>query len=90
MASSNSTTKRGNYICKVGFLDIYQKTTFEAAGKGKNDVTNLKIKSRELAIYHAKKLIAGGFKSKDLAVAKANEIMEGGIDAVNDLKGKKR
>lgn len=90
MANNNSTTRRGNYICKVGDLDIYQKTIHETSGKGKSDVTNLKIKSRELSIYHAKKLVLGGFKTKDLAIEKATEIMEGGIKAIKDLKkGKK-
>ncbi len=90
MANNNSTTRRGNYICKVGDLDIYQKTTHETSGKGKSDVTNLKIVSRILSIYHAKKLLIGGFKTKDLAVAKATEIMDGGMKAVNNLKkGKK-
>lgn len=86
MANTNNTTKKGSYICKVGDLDIYQKTTYEAAGKGKNEAKNLKIKSRELAIYHAKSLVANGFKSKDAAVAKALELMNEGIDTIRGLR----
>jgi hypothetical protein len=90
MANNNSTTKFGSYICKVGgLLDIYQKTTYEANAKGKAGAKTLKIKSRELSIYHAKKRIAGGFKGKEEAVKKALEILEGGMEMINSLKGKK-
>ncbi len=77
MANNNSTSKKGSYICKVGHLDIYQKTTYEAQGKGKANAKALKIKSRELIIFHGKNLLIGGFKGKPEAVAKAIELMEG-------------
>ncbi len=85
MANNNKSSKYGSYICKVGeLLDIYQKTVYDES-KGKK---NLKIKSREVSIYHAKKKLVGGFKDKDSAVKAALEILEGGMKKVNSLKSK--
>jgi hypothetical protein len=57
---------KGRYICKVGFYDIYAKDSMKKDGKGKNVVG-----STEYLIYHAKKVIEGGFKTKDSAVSKS-------------------
>ncbi len=91
MAVNNNSTKFGSYICKVGgILDIYQKTTYEAnKALGKAAQKTLKIKNRELAIYHAKKSLAGGFKNKDEAIKMAEEILAGGMEKIKSLKGKK-
>jgi hypothetical protein len=90
MANNNSTSKFGSYICKVGgLLDIYQKTVYEPNNAGQAGAKTLKIKSRELSIYHAKKRLAGGFKGKEAAVKFAEEILEGGMEKIKSLKGAK-
>ena len=36
MARKNKKETLGNYICKVGYLDIYQKFNFNRDGKPEN------------------------------------------------------
>jgi hypothetical protein len=67
MAADN-TAKRGNYICKVGFYDIYCKFSFEGEGKKR------KVKSHSLDIYHSKKLVKNGFKTKVEAIKYINTL----------------
>lgn len=80
MSNSNSTPKRGSYICKVGHIDIYQKCTFSGEGKKR------KVTKHELVLFFAKSLIQGGFKTKEAAIEKANELMAMGIDHVKSFK----
>lgn len=80
MAVNTSTAKRGNYLCKIGFLDIYQKIIYKGEGKNKQ------ISSRDIAVYHAKKMLVNGFKTKEAAIEKASELMEKGISHINSLK----
>ena len=60
MAKNSSGQKRGNYLRKIGFYDVYCKFTY-VSDKG----TKKKVSGHSLDIYHAKKLIKGGFKTID-------------------------
>jgi hypothetical protein len=61
MATNNSTAKRGGYICKHKYYDIYQKYSYQGEGKKR------RVTSHSLDIYHAKSLVKGGFKTKQQA-----------------------
>lgn len=71
MATTSKATKMGDYICKVGFYDIRQKTTQR---KAKNGIKNEVAKS-EFVICKGKKLIESGFNTKEKAVLKATELL---------------
>lgn len=77
MATKTKATKMGNYICKVGFYDIRQKTSER---KGKNDIKN-ETASSEFVICQGGKIIENGFKSKEKVVTRAKELL--GDKAVN-------
>lgn len=65
--------KKGRYICKVGFYDIYALDTMrKKLGRG-----NLKeLDSTVYNIYHSKKLVNKGFKTKDIAVEQAKSLAD--------------
>ena len=71
MATKSTATTHGNYICKVGFYDIRQKTTQR---KTKNGLKTETAKS-EFVILHGKKLIKNGFKTKLAAIEGAKELL---------------
>ena len=58
MATSNSTSKRGNYIRKIGFYDVYCKFSWN-----KETGKNRQATGSSLDLYHAKRLIQAGFKT---------------------------
>lgn len=62
---------RGNYITKVGHLDIYMKLSIETDKETKKTRTS----SHKFDIYHAKRLVEGGHKTKDEAVARAKSLV---------------
>lgn len=70
MATKSRATTHGNYICKVGFYDIRQKTTQR---KTKNGLKSETAKS-EFVILHGKKLIKSGFNTKLAAIEGAKEL----------------
>lgn len=71
MAVKSKATTCGSYICKVGYLDIRQKTTERKKSSGSGTETS----NSELVIYHGRKMIEGGFKSKEKAVSRAKELL---------------
>jgi len=71
MATKSTATTHGNYICKVGFYDIRQKTTQRKTKNGlKTETAN-----SEFVILHGKKLIKNGFKTKLAAIEGAKELL---------------
>jgi hypothetical protein len=72
MATKTRRTTLGNYICKVGFYDIRQKTTErKVAGRG----NKTEVASSELIICHGRNLVDRGFNSKEKAVNRAKELL---------------
>lgn len=67
--------KRGRYICKVGFYDIYAKDTHKPKKESKNKFIIPDVSSTVYNIYHAKKIVEQGFNTKDLAVNRAKELL---------------
>jgi hypothetical protein len=63
--------KKGRYICKVGFYDVYAKDTMRAKKNRRPGSTEMEVGSTAYEIYHSKKLIEKGFKTKDEAVEMA-------------------
>lgn len=81
MATKNSTTQRGRYLTKVGYLDLYQKITLPAKKGEKGGPTTV-------GIYHGKTLIEKGelgkeFKTLDAAIEKAQELVKNGVTKKN-------
>lgn len=77
MAVTNATTKRGNYICQVGYMDIYQKIERIRRGRGRDAKYENKV---TVGIYHAKHLIEN-VPSRNLEKAKerAAELVKQGV-----------
>lgn len=51
---------RGNYICKIGYIDIYQKIDISVRGTGRDRKYE---KKNSVGIYHAKyRLIGNKYK----------------------------
>ena len=78
MSRNPKTEKYGNYIQKVGYLDIRKKVEYRK-------ITNFRenkypqIESHEYIIYHGKHLLEGGFKGDKMdAVKRAQELVEQG------------
>ena len=67
--------KKGRYICKVGYLDIYAKDTMKPKKESKYKFTKGDVKTTDYVVYHAKKIIEKGLKTKDLAVSKAIDLL---------------
>ena len=67
--------KKGRYICKVGFYDIYAKDTMKPKKESKYKFTKGDVKTTDYVVYHAKKIIEKGLKTKDLAVSKAIDLL---------------
>ena len=71
--------KYGNYICKVGYLDIRQKIEMPRFRK-LNNGEKQKIPGKvEVFVYHAKNKLAGPYKGKEAAVVKAKELVSNNI-----------
>jgi hypothetical protein len=79
MATKTKATKGGNYICKVGFYDIRQKTSDRKTKNG----TSSETANSEFVIYHGGKFIEGGFNSKTKATEKAKILLG---DKINDYR----
>ena len=66
-------SKKGRYICKVGFLDVYAADAMrKQAGRGDKK----EVASTTYQIIHGKNIKERGFKTKDIAVDKATKMME--------------
>lgn len=67
--------KKGRYICKVGFYDIYAKDNMRPKKNRRPGSTETEVGSTEYNIFHAKKLVEKGFKTKDIAVEMAKLLL---------------
>jgi len=67
--------RKGRYICKVGYLDVYAKDTFKPKKESKYNYIKPDVASTVYDVYHSKKLVDKGFKTKDLAVTRAVELL---------------
>lgn len=66
MARKNKKETLGNYICKVGYLDIYQKFNFNRNGKAENSFYR---------IVHAKHVILEKINTIKDAKQKAEKLV---------------
>ena len=67
--------RKGRYICKVGYLDVYAKDTLKPKKESKYNYIKADVASTVYDVYHAKKLVDKGFKTKDLAIKRAVELL---------------
>lgn len=67
--------RKGRYICKVGYLDVYAKDTLKPKKDSKFKFNKADVASTVYDIYHSKKLIDKGHKTKDVAVQRAIELL---------------
>jgi len=68
--------KYGNYVRKVGYLDIRQKIEMPRIKKGFRGGIEKIAGSVQVFVYHAKNKIAGPFKSHKLAIEEAEKLVE--------------
>ncbi len=77
MARKTKKETLGNYITKIGYMDVYQKFTNDRKGKAQ---------SSEYRIVHAKNVIKGGIKNIAMAKDIAKEFIENGVKYVKHNK----
>jgi hypothetical protein len=70
MARKNKKETLGNYIIKIGYMDIYQKFNNDRKGKAQ---------SSDYRIVHAKHVLKGNIKSLAKAKEIAKEFMRDGV-----------
>lgn len=79
MSKNKNKTKYGNYIKKVGYLDIRQKMTLGQWKKNfKGEMTKIPG-STEVFVYHGKHVLTGSFKSVMEAEAEAKKMIAEGV-----------
>ena len=79
MSKNKNKTKYGNYIKKVGYLDIRQKMTLGQWKKNfKGEMTKIPG-STEVFVYHSKHVLTGSFKSVMEAEAEAKKMIAEGV-----------
>ena len=79
MSKNPNKQKYGNYIKKVGYLDIRQKVVL---GSWKKNFKGEMIKqpgSTNVFVYHGKHKMTGPFKSHNQAINSANELLNKNI-----------
>ena len=65
-------SKKGRYICKVGFLDVYAADSMrKKPGRGDKK----EVGSTMYQILHGKNIKERGMKTKDMAIDKALELL---------------
>ena len=79
MSKNKNKQKYGNYIKKVGYLDIRQKLILPSTKKGYQGQIHVTPGSTEVFIYHGKHIMTGSFKSIMAATAEAEKMMAEGI-----------
>ncbi len=79
MSKNKNKQKYGNYIKKVGYLDIRQKMTLGQWKKNfKGEMTKI-AGSTEVFVYHGKHVMTGSFKSVMAAEAEAKKMVAEGV-----------
>tara|TARA_Y100001963_G_scaffold139142_1_gene204686 strand:- start:173 stop:427 length:255 start_codon:yes stop_codon:yes gene_type:complete len=71
--------KYGNYLCRVGYLDIRQKIDMPKTRRLNNGEKQTIPGKVDVFVYHSKHQLAGPFKGKDAAVSKAKELIDKNI-----------
>jgi len=79
MAKNKNKLKYGNYIKKVGYLDIRQKVVLGIWVKNQKGEHVKRPGSTEVFVYHGKHVISGSFKSIMAATAEAEKMIANGI-----------
>ena len=79
MSKNKNKQKYGNYIKKVGYLDIRQKVVLGKWVKNNRGVEIKRPGSTEVFVYHGKHVMTGSFKSVMAAEAEANKMVADGI-----------
>jgi hypothetical protein len=80
--------KYGNYLCKIGYLDIRQKIEmpkFKTLSNGEKQTISGKV---EVFIYHSKHKLGGPYISHIAAKTKAKEMIKNNIRYEKHSKGK--
>lgn len=70
MARKNKKDTLGNYIKKVGYIDVYQKFTFNRQGKAEGSSYRL---------VHAKNVLQDNFKSILIAEQSASSMVKDNV-----------
>tara|TARA_R110000744_G_scaffold39158_1_gene89181 strand:+ start:5378 stop:5632 length:255 start_codon:yes stop_codon:yes gene_type:complete len=79
MTKNKNKVKYGNYIKKVGYLDIRQKVVLGGWIKNFKGEDVKKPGSTEVFVYHGKHVMTGSFKSVMAAEAEAIKMVADGI-----------
>ena len=79
MSKNPKKQKYGNYIKKVGYLEIRQKVVLPRSKKGYQGQIHFTPGSTEVFVYHGKHIMTGSFKSIMAATAEAEKMMAEGI-----------
>jgi len=79
MAKNKNKLKYGNYIKKVGYLDIRQKVVLGGWIKNFKGEQVKKPGSTDVFVYHGKHVMTGSFRSIMAATAEAEKMMAEGI-----------
>jgi hypothetical protein len=82
MAKNKNKLKYGNYIKKVGYLDIRQKVVLGGWVKNFKGEQVKKPGSTEVFVYHGKHVLTGSFRSIMEATVEAEKMMAEGIKYV--------
>jgi len=67
--------RKGRYICKVGFYDVYAKDTYKPKKESKYKFIKPDVKSTVYNIHHSKKMVGKDFKTKEEAILQAKELL---------------
>ncbi len=70
MARKNKKDTLGNYIKKVGYIDVYQKFTFNRQGK---------VEGSSYRLVHAKNVLQDNFKSILIAEQSASNMVKDNV-----------
>ena len=79
MAKNKNKLKYGNYIKKVGYLDIRQKVVLGGWIKNFKGEQVKKPGSTDVFVYHGKHVMTGSFNSIMAATAEAEKMIADGI-----------
>ena len=79
MAKNKNKLKYGNYIKKVGYLDIRQKVVLGGWIKNFKGEQVKKPGSTDVFVYHGKHVMTGSFRSIMAATAEAEKMIADGI-----------
>ena len=79
MSKNKNKLKYGNYIKKVGYLDIRQKMVLGGWTKNFKGEKVKKPGSTEVFVYHRKHVLTGSFKSIMAAEAEASKMVAEGV-----------